>query len=929
VAHNTELNVLVQGNDNHAALGDWFNELWDEAQDFDETLMNELKHSWAVMPATPYDIYMKTLYNLVKDRLEGTEENPLLFEDEITRQLADFQKTAFKQAIQIIRDYGGVFVADVVGLGKSYIGAAIIKHFRRTEHVRPLIICPAAIREMWDGDRERGVPGYNQTYDLGAQVLSLGLLDAQHDILNQALYKDCDFVLIDESHNLRHTDTQRYKLVERFMAMGKKCCLLTATPRNKSAWDVYSQLKLFHPEDKTELPIAPPDIKQYFKMIEKGERQLKDLLSHIMIRRTRKHILRWYGYDADTHIKVDASAFKDYLSGLKRAYIIVNGQHQFFPKRELETVEYSIEATYQGLYAELRGYIGKRRDMHSSPPPGELSYARYGLWHFVHKEKRNQQPYNDLQRAGINLRGLMRILLFKRFESSVYAFRESVRRQITIHELFLAALNQGFVPAGEKAEDILYEPNSEEEQDVLDALRQASGRYAAIDFDIKRLKIHIEHDLELFRIIQRKVAPITPDKDAKLQKLLKIMNEKPLSMGKSLIFTQYADTARYLYDNLNPGGKKPEIEVIYSGGRNKMRVVGRFAPRANPSFRMASGEKETKCLIATDVLAEGLNMQDCDKIVNYDLHWNPVRLIQRFGRIDRIGSEHDLIFAFNFLPETGLEHQLDLKGKLHNRIQEIHDTIGEDAPILDDSERLNEEAMYAIYEKNGGQLSLFEEDGESLDLNEAEEMIRHLKRENPAEFERIAGLRDGIRSMKAAAEAGQYVMCQAGNYRKLYLLDESGDAVSNEPSRILGRLRCGPELAPLPLPPGYNRRVTTVVRVFADEVRHRQAAKDFSASLSQGQKYVMRELRALYASLDEPEPKEKITLLEKAFRQGLPPMLARELNKARRNGVSGEALVKFLTELYLQYNMKDWGAMLPCAQDFEVPHIVCSEGLTA
>src|SRR5205085_7408794 len=140
------------------------------------------------------------------------------------------------------------------------------------------------------------------------------------------------------------------------------------------------------------------------------------------------------------------------------------------------------------------------------------------------------------------------------------------------------------------------------------------------------------------------------------------------------------------------------------------------------------------------------------KIINYDLHWNPVRLIQRFGRIDRIGSEHDVVYGFNFLPEIGIDRNLGLKQKLHNRIQEIHDTIGEDSAILDLTEQLNEEAMYAIYEKKGGQLSLFEEEEEEfVDLNEAEEMMRQLRKERPDEYDRIANLRDGIRSAKPTA----------------------------------------------------------------------------------------------------------------------------------------------------------------------------------
>jgi len=927
VSHNTELNVIVQGNDNHAELGRWFDDLWNESQDFDEALMQEMKQSWALASVRPYDIYMKTIYALVKDRLEGEDDRDILFDSEITRQLADFQKTAVRQAIQIIRDYGGAFIADVVGLGKSYIGAAVVKQFERTDHARPLIICPATLVEMWER--------YNEVYELNARVLSMGYLreddeNALSFLLKDTKFRDRDFILIDESHNFRYPDTQRYKVIQQFLSTGRRCCFLTATPRNKSAWDVYYQIKLFHQEDKTDLPVDPPDLKQYFKLIEKGDKKLPDLLSNVLIRRTRNHILRWYGFDSETHQPVDPSRFREYMDGQRCAYVIVGARHQFFPKRELDTIEYSIENTYQGLYQELRSYLGKARKGYSVEPiPGELSYARYGLYRFVNKDKQRREPYASLHRAGVNLRGLVRILLFKRFESSVYAFRETIKRLITVHERFNEALSQGIVPAGDKAEDILYEPNQAEEQDFMDALRQASGRYDAADFDIDRLRRHIEHDIELLKKMLELVEPITPEKDAKLQKLKEELTKKPLKEGKRLIFTQYADTARYLFDNLNPQGRKADIEVIFSGDKSKSKVVGRFAPKANPEYHFAPGECELMTVIATDVLAEGLNLQDGDKIVNYDLHWNPVRLIQRFGRIDRIGSEFDIIYGFNFLPETGIEKNLGLREKLHNRIQEIHDTIGEDSAILDRTETLNEEAMYAIYEKQGRQLSLFDdEESELLDINEAEELLRQLRRDSPNEYERIANLRDGIRTVKPSSKKGAYVFCQAGRYQQLFLLDENGEVVTRDIPRILGTIKCSPDLEGLPLPKGYNAVVMKVKRQFAEEVKHRQAERQFSPSLTQGQRYVLRELRVMFNVLEDEDIKAQINILEAAFRGTMTRALAQELNRIRRNGIVGETLLKNLSELYYQHNMRDWidrrGLQI---EEQMVPVIVCSEGL--
>ena len=723
--------------------------------------------------------------------------------------------------------------------------------------------------------------------------------------------------------------------MQTFLSTGRHCCLLTATPRNQSAWDVYHQIKLFHQQETTDLPVDPPHLKNYFRMIERGERNLPALLSNILTRRTRNHILRWYGYDAQTQQPLDPSRFNDYLTGKRSAYVIVGGRHQFFPKRELETIEYSIEDTYSGIYNRLRDYLGKAdkptgKGKKAAKPAvkrltDELTYARYGLWHYLKADKGKQEPYASLQRAGANLRGLIRVLLFKRFESSVYGFTETVRRLLRAHELFAAALAEGVVPAGEDAQAILYEPNDAEEGDIVRALEAVSGKYKAEDFHVDKLAAHIQHDAEILRTILTLVEPITPQQDAKLQTLKERLARPPLAGVKKLIFTQYADTARYLYHNLNPNDERDDIDVVYSSGKKKSRVAGRFAPRANPEYVRPTGESELNTVITTDVLSEGLNLQDCNIIINYDLHWNPVRLIQRFGRIDRIGTEHETVYGFNFLPETGLDKNLGLRERLHNRIQEIHDTIGEDAAILDRTESLNEEAMYAIYEKQGGQLSLFEEEDEYLDLNEAEEILRTLRRETPAEYERIANLRDGIRAARTSQQQGAFVFCQAGRYQQLFLLDERGDIITREVPRILGSLKCAPELAGEPLPQGYNKLVTRISRRFAEEAKHRQAERENTLSLTHGQKYVLRELRLLFAATDDEDTEGQINILESAFRSQITAALARELNLLRRNSVTGTNLLKSLANLYHTHNMSTLTDRRAQSSADAIPQIICSE----
>ena len=268
VSSNTEMNVVVTGAENHAQLKEWFEELWEEAEDFDEALMHEMRNSWAAATPSPYDVYMKALYTLVRDRLEGEKETDPLAADEITDELADFQRVAFRQAVTIIKEHGGAFVADVVGLGKSYIGSAIVKYFEQTERVRPLIVCPKSLVRMWER--------YNEAYELNARVLSQSeLIEGRNGVRNVLVedfrYRDRDFVLIDESHNFRNDDTQRYRLLDEYLSIGdRKACLLTATPPNKSAWDVFNQLKLFQRAGRVTMPVDPLDLREYFRMVERG-----------------------------------------------------------------------------------------------------------------------------------------------------------------------------------------------------------------------------------------------------------------------------------------------------------------------------------------------------------------------------------------------------------------------------------------------------------------------------------------------------------------------------------------------------------------------------------------------------------------------------------------------------------------------------------
>lgn len=895
LSRNTELNVVVHGDTNQEQLRNWFDELWEESEDFDQSLMEEMQTSWALAPVRPYDIYMKTLYELVKERLERDEDR-LSPTAALIEQLADFQQVAVWQAIKIINKHGGAFISDVVGLGKSYIGSAIVKYFEQVENARPLIFCPPALIPMWER--------YNEVHHLNAQVVSSGILSSDEANARNLLferYENRDFVLIDESHNFRNPGTQRYRILQEFLTHGdKKSCFLTATPRNKSAWDIYHQFKLFHPDDATNLPLEPAHLREYFRYIENGTRDLRVLLQHILIRRTRNHILRWYGYDAETDEPINPDEFGDYLNHQRRAYVRIGDTRQFFPQRILKTVEYSIEETYKGLYQQIRESLGTSKT-HTAV---QLTYARYGLWHYVKKGKQEAAPYRDLQSAGKNLRGLIRVLLFKRFESSVYAFKQTISRLLNVHTIFLNALDNGIVAAGEEAQQILYDASNTDEtdidsgeRDILDELRNLSDSYDIKDFNVKTLRKDIRHDLEVLTQILEPVQKITTAEDAKLQTLKNLLDTVPLCDGKRLIFTRYIDTADYLYKNL----KTEDTEVIYSSNKNKQKIVARFAPNANPEHRQNSDENELNTLIATDVLAEGLNLQDCGMLINYDLHWNPVRLIQRFGRIDRIGSEFEKIHGFNFLPELGIERNLGLQETLRNRIQEIHDTIGEDAAILDNTEQLNEEAMYAIYEQDDAQLNLFEDSQEAgMSFIEAEEILRQIKRQDPEEYERIENLRDGIRTGIPSDATGTYIFCRLGSYQQPCLFDENGQLVTMDPAVILQRLQCEPELEAKLVPPEHNARVAKHQKDFVAQNRNRTL---FSVrQLTPAQRYILKELRLLNSPSKDATV---INRLDQAFRLPLTEVIKRDINRLHGKKIVGDELLTELTILYHRHNMVD------------------------
>jgi superfamily II DNA or RNA helicase len=908
---NTELNVEVHGKGNHEQLTKWFNDLWTEGEDFDAKLMHELRSSWALNAITPFDLYVKVLFELVRDRLE----QPLQAMPSDFPPLTDFQWAAVQSALRILKKQNGVILADVVGFGKTLMGTALLKWLYARERWRSLIICPKQLRPMWEK--------YNSDYGLRAKVLTLGQIRSPG--FDWAILEDFEprVALVDESHNFRHSDTEQYGQASRYLhSRGLPVICLTATPRNRLAKDVYNQIALFHPEDQIDLGLTPPSLSKYFQLIKKHERELPPLLQYFMVRRTRRHI-REHWPNAQ-----------------------INGQRIIFPDRKLTTIRYNINKVYDGLYDHLRRLI--------EPPDPDikktdgLRYARYGLIDYVDQSMRSKDPYRDLARAGLRLSGLMRSLLFKRLESSVEAFRCTVSHLLESHRLFLTLLDEGKISAGEDVEPLLkdLEEGDAEDEELLESLRAASGKYDSANFDRKRLREDIESDVETLKEIKDTVDPITPERDAKLQKLMAWLDDQPLlRQHKLLIFTQFSDTGEYLYENLRE--KYRSLEFADSNRSDLASVVRRFAPIANnvPAGKVS---EPIHILISTDVLSEGLNLQDAAYILNYDLHWNPVRLIQRFGRIDRLNTLHREIYAFNFLPDPKLDQHLGIEQTLRARIVEIHESIGEDSPILEPDEQLNEKAMYAIYEGDGKALESFEEaeeDYDSLGIQAAEDFIRRLEREEPEFMAKIKRLPNALRTARnlswpqpedsalsqVTEQPAIFFFGKAAEFQKLYLADSNGTIIAEDQMVATAAIRCSKEEHAAQLPANYNALVEKLRAQFGKAFAEHLAAGGLPHRLSPPARRALDEIQKAFDATKGEEEKNKLEHLKQLFRLPLDARTEGELRDWRRT-ISDEPSVNFerLSDIAFSCKLQDLfdeQARHKTVQKESVPMIICTEAL--
>jgi len=718
--NNIELNLIVDGNRDRHELKQWFDDLWENealVKDVKQDVLNYLKQLYE--NNTPEFIYYKTLYHIFEKFLgdAGKTDADLgktsLFETGIWKALFEFQKDGAKGAINKILRHNGCIIADSVGLGKTYEALAVMKYFE-LKNERVLVLCPKKLRDNWTVYRENSPlnPFLADRFrydvishtDLSRETGFCGDINLSPGRHN---WNNYDLIVIDESHNFRNNTAgkkdeegniirkSRYqRLMDDIIKSGvrTKVLLLSATPVNNDLKDLRNQLYFLteNRDDAFAESIGVGSLKETLataqkvfsnwakkqtherktgELLEKLNASFFKLLDEVTIARSRKHIQKYY-----------------------KATIAQLGG---FPKREKPISIYpEIDLrgrflSYDKLNDEIAGY--KLALFNPSRFVRDEHKAEY--------ENKGAFPFSQAVREHF-LIGMMKVNFLKRLESSVKSFEITMERTIakiegleTKIKNFQALPKQN--PSSEELELELDDPGHDEE---LEDAMQVGGK---LKFQLSHLQLNdegenegwlkaLKRDKDQLRILYNAAKDVTPETDAKLAELKKLIAAKVAKpttnkLGepnrKILVFTAFADTAAYLYESLLTWGTKElgiHMALVCGGGDTRSsfgnsaydQILTNFSPRAKNRAKIPSmpQQGEIDLLIATDCISEGQNLQDCDYLVNYDIHWNPVRIIQRFGRIDRIGSVNKAVHLVNFWPTEDLNKYINLKNRVEARM---------------------------------------------------------------------------------------------------------------------------------------------------------------------------------------------------------------------------------------------------------------------
>ncbi|GGL68957.1 helicase [Microlunatus endophyticus] len=685
-----------------------FDQIWhnpDQLDDVTEVVRDHIASVYA--ENSPQRVYFLILYNLFNEFLDDISEDVLPndltgYQDtEVWKALYNFQKDAATGVINKLETYNGCILADSVGLGKTFTALAVIKYYELRNKTM-LVLAPKKLADNWTNYNSNYTTNIfakdRFNYDVLAHTdLSRDRgesLGKRLDLINWGNY---DLVVIDESHNFRNADyvqereTRYQRLMRKVIREGvkTKVLMLSATPVNNRFNDLRNQLALAYEGDSTQLAAKlniqtsieevfrqaqrvfnewsdlPPEDRTTDAILARLDFDFFELLDAVTIARSRKHIQAFY----DT---ADIGAFPERLkpASLRPPLTDLTGAPTFneiFDQLQLLTL---------AVYTPLAYVFPSRRDKY------EQLYGAGSGQNYMGGETANLGAASREQ----GIRKLMTVNLLKRLESSVEAFRLTLTRlELTVAEAIEAVDNHAA-----KIADIVsaFADMDAEDDDFEFPTSGTVGRKTQIDLadmDVESWNRDLVNDGKVIQQLLASISGISPEHDSKLRALRDLIAGKlqhPLNPGnrKVLIFSAFADTAEYLYTNLAPGLKQHGYHsALVTGQGNPSTTVGKgygfqqtltlFSPRSKQRHLVMPKESsEIDVLIGTDCISEGQNLQDCDYLVNYDIHWNPVRIIQRFGRIDRIGSTNDRIQLVNFWPDISLDEYINLKERVENRM---------------------------------------------------------------------------------------------------------------------------------------------------------------------------------------------------------------------------------------------------------------------
>ena len=707
---NLELNLEARSAADREPLLVWFDQLWHDeelTQDAKQGVIDALERLGK--DYSPEFVYYKTLYHVFGDRLARQEESEKLaggvhlFDSRIWKHLYDFQRHGVISAINRLLLHNGCIVADSVGLGKTFTALGVIKYFE-SRNERVLVLCPSRLKPNWlrylahTGQRTNPFIADRFGYSVLAHTDLSRTRGMAGDIdLSGFNWSAFDLIVIDESHNFRNEGRERRdddgnlisrsryrRLLEEVLKEGTKTkvLMLSATPVNTSLRDLRNQVYLMTEKQEDAFrELGVGSIQSIFaraqKEFQKWEKRFSDGGT-----RDKAALLERLG--ADFLAVLDAVTIARSRHHIRTYYPDFERKHGAFPERARPTnlhppTDTRGELSYDQLHAAISNFrMAVYMPSQYVTDPTDLDEEKRKL----NFDQRDREKW---------LIGMIRVNLLKRLESSVDSFALTMERIIAKMDE-LDALIDRWEATGERRHQFGIGFTDDEDDEFT--LGQGSASYGLNLLDVPQLQRDLRKDRENFRAILQQVRTVTPDRDAKLQELKRVLADKVREAPKdksgrpnrkALVFTTFSDTATYLYDNLEEGARVAGVSmalVAGSAGNRAMAgstrfedILARFSPRSqgeagneDTADRLAQASDELDIVIATDCLSEGQNLQDCDLVVNYDIHWNPVRLMQRLGRIDRIGSTNHEVRMVNFWPTKDLDRYLDLKNRVEARM---------------------------------------------------------------------------------------------------------------------------------------------------------------------------------------------------------------------------------------------------------------------